>query len=544
MPPPIAPSTMAPDTDPDRDQLFFYKKNIEGLRGQAIENDFIQGLDEIAEFDQVYKVNLQKAVTMFEDQVYQAQWHAEYHTVLEIAQKHGMEYSVEEFGIQMPPPMTQGQIEACKARCTVRASASSSNVPTSPAESSQSLYAGEAAEVSASQMARVSQDSSHNADQDTISPQAGKRSRKRQKVAGPGYREQDTPESESDAASITGTDSEPGSESDYDTSKKITVVEIQFNEYWTREDEEQLQRDNIVAPTLANGELGLIRRAEAQFGMMPFDLVPEGSIPRKFSPEFCSSFGKVIQCPAFVGRPDFLKFCLEMARYHRLGKPYKKPSANDFIGSREHSVIAKFKTDLYRIKGTMSEVDPDVLKALEEQFKPHPNKPEHFAFHKGMKDSVTKKPRRKDENGAAMTKGDLDAICGAWDEYAEKSRDSTIKTIAETPQIKLQRGFTRKGQQSHQEVALEHKRQWLLNKERLARRADNQIARSASGFDDFRECSQELPGPNTRTAREAPQMQIPESPSMQNPSGFHEINPQRPTGNHFEMSPDLDEPEF
>ncbi|CAG8956717.1 hypothetical protein HYFRA_00012261 [Hymenoscyphus fraxineus] len=135
MPPPMAPPIRAPGgdpNDPDRGKPYFYALQVRSLRDNVIAACQLQGPNAAAEFQQIFTANARKAKAMFGDQVYQLTWYAEYHTAFEIAQKVGIKYSINDFGIPMPPPMTQGQIEALMARrAAARASASSSNVAAS-----------------------------------------------------------------------------------------------------------------------------------------------------------------------------------------------------------------------------------------------------------------------------------------------------------------------------------------------------------------------------------------------------------------------------
>ncbi|CAG8970976.1 hypothetical protein HYALB_00007644 [Hymenoscyphus albidus] len=241
--------------------------------------------------------------------------------------------------------------------------------------------------------------------------------------------------------------------------KEIPDIEVVYDEYWTEQDEQTL-RDDFQDPDESvcnDGMFSLIRKTGARFGMMSFDLVPEGGIPQTASSQF------------------FLKYCLAFARYNRLGKEHLKPSTDD-LDLDENSLVAKFKKNVRQITGDR-EVDAGYLKAFKKTLNLVSQRPTHFKMAKVLKGLKVAIPRHKGANAEAITKGDLDRICKAWDDYATKSRDSSLQLMQDIPDIALARGPSKKGQNKHQAIAREKHIQWLLNRERISRRATNESTR-------------------------------------------------------------------
>ncbi|CAG8961021.1 hypothetical protein HYFRA_00002561 [Hymenoscyphus fraxineus] len=260
--------------------------------------------------------------------------------------------------------------------------------------------------------------------------------------------------------------------------KEIPDIEVVYDEYWTEQDEQTL-RDDFQDPDESvchDAMVTLIRKTGARFGMMPFDLVPEGGIPQNISSPLCVVFGKVVKCTAFIRNPQFLKYCLALARYIRLGKKHLKPSTDD-LDLDENGLVAKFKKNMYRVTGSRK-VDADTLKAFKMTHNLESQRPTHFKMAKVLKDMKVASTRHKDENANAITKGDLDAICKAWDKYVTKSKGSSLQLMQDIPDIAVARGPSKKGQINHVAIAREKHAQWLLNRERISRRITNESTRS------------------------------------------------------------------
>jgi hypothetical protein len=222
---------------------------------------------------------------------------------------------------------------------------------------------------------------------------------------------------------------------------EFEVPEGAYDSVWDSEDERRLRKywkrehEVILNHTQAH-ELSLWKKTYQIFGLAPPELIPshialdisekkgvpdpgndklesdEVLVNTNWAPDTSIIFCRIVCCPAFKGRVDYLRYVLAYALYLRIGssEEFPKPYRADYLVSGRQQLAGEI---VRRTEGATVE---DVLAAMETvQGTEHPP---HHKFLDILR--VQARGRNGKVETKALIRQDLAAIVKAWDTYAEE----------------------------------------------------------------------------------------------------------------------------
>ncbi|KAH8678702.1 hypothetical protein BGZ60DRAFT_525449 [Tricladium varicosporioides] len=235
--------------------------------------------------------------------------------------------------------------------------------------------------------------------------------------------------------------------------------DVAFDLSWTLDDELELQgtwkgRNQFLLERMAGSEPALWRYASDRFSLPPPALLPRGYrvstmnnstltynretfVSPLWSARFCTAFSKLICCPAFAGRPEFVRHALEWAHFHRVGRR----ESIDVDGENENDDRPSDNVPSDRLDGFIqafySNADanaldlpsPNIFRGLFERTLRQTltdvfgtDQPAHIAFLDCLERVVKKRPAPRGKHSrktSGITIADVEAICEAWDTYTD-----------------------------------------------------------------------------------------------------------------------------
>ena len=227
---------------------------------------------------------------------------------------------------------------------------------------------------------------------------------------------------------------------DEEEEEEIEVPEGTYDSLWNEDDEVLLRswwtrEHDIILDNMQDHEASLWKKTYNIFGVPPPELIPphitvdtsekegipdpgnenlgEGEVlvNTNWGSDVCNNFLRVVCCPAFTGRPDYVRYVLSYVLHLRIGAPegFPRPYRKDYLDTGR----VRLSEGVLKLSKGMVEGEA-LLEAMEKVL--GPNDPPHCRFLEILKSYV----KREQDGTKALVQRDFKAIVHAWDNYVNE----------------------------------------------------------------------------------------------------------------------------